>query len=121
MGSSYCWSQSCSLLKMKTQMSKVLALGFSLMLSLAAVGGLKCHHCVKVRKDNTCVKKHFCDVAGRNFCYIQRVSKGGHIRRVHRGCTTFCIQAVKLSMDFIKYTFCCQTDYCNKNNIWQLY
>ncbi|XP_053223523.1 protein PIP-1-like [Podarcis raffonei] len=106
---------------MKAPMNKIVALGFLIILSLAAVGGLKCHKCTRVRKDNTCSKQKICDVSPSRFCFIQRISKGGNIRRVHRGCTSVCVTVTNLSIDYIKYTYCCQTDYCNKNNIWQLY
>ncbi|XP_026545418.1 acrosomal protein SP-10, partial [Notechis scutatus] len=105
--------------RMKLPLTQILILVFLVLLSFPTAEGLICHQCSSVRKDNKCRRPSTCKVSTKQFCFIQRNSKGGYIKRIRQGCTSYCVDTIQFSNAYIKYTFCCKTDYCNKYNVWQ--
>ncbi|XP_053223411.1 secreted protein of Ly-6 domain 1-like [Podarcis raffonei] len=102
---------------MKTKVNKVLVFGFSMMLTLAAVAGLRCHSCQRVNGANLCaVPQRQCQTDG--FCYTRRLFRGGAIRRVYRGCSKICRQLVNIKKSTRVSNFCCEEDFCNVHNVW---
>ncbi|KAG8141463.1 putative Serine-threonine-protein [Naja naja] len=53
------------------------------------------------------------------FLVLLSFPTGGYIKRIRQGCTSYCVDTIQFSNAYIKYTFCCRTDYCNKYNVWQ--
>ncbi|XP_025021958.1 acrosomal protein SP-10 [Python bivittatus] len=105
--------------RIQIHMNMILIVVALFMLSFIAAEGITCHQCYSVKKDNKCRKPSTCDVSKTQFCFIQRISRGGDIRKISQGCTSYCVDIVQFTNAFIKYTFCCRTDYCNKYNVWQ--
>ncbi|XP_042329896.1 three-finger toxin 3FTx-Oxy6-like [Sceloporus undulatus] len=100
-------------------MSKILVMGFTILLYFNIVGTLVCHYCRNVKPDNTCEPKETtCRTAPMNYCFTQIISKEFSIQRVRRGCSRACY-----SIRFKKYRLererlCCTKDRCNDHDIW---
>nr|XP_020633142.1 prostate and testis expressed protein 1 [Pogona vitticeps] len=101
-------------------MNKVLVIAILALVYLDAAGSLKCNYCRNVRPGNVC--KHVektCQAGKRKFCYSRMTVKGGHIKRVERGCSRVCISTKYRNVHrMAKYMLCCDEDYCNNHKLW---